>query len=1238
MLAALAKMVNHVCVICNAHSYKTWKPSKLCPVFEPIQKDIQFLLTRARVECFNCVMVLPRHYDSGVFRSVQKEHLLSFDTGNNIEGQLVPRDIEVWYIKGAVVSKRTNKAKQNDVQGLLPCLPLKSREDKHEVNEKSKPAGLTSKGSGAFHCTVVMAGQPIRALLDTGACTSFIAPNLVDKLQKAVVSKVLKVRSAGGGVIEALGMVPMLEFEIAGMLSKNDFWVMTLPQNTDIILGCDWLHTHGAVIRMAERKVSFTPRPPVDEIIPLEAKERQDGSVATEHPDGLTVIESQSKSLTVMLEQFKRAADRNRLISGKPEREKSLPYVGILDLFGRDTEEPIDLGEHGPGKVPHDQLAALLAEFSDVFPADIPAGVPARRERFGDIRIIPMAEGVVPVKQKAYRMSPLERTELTRQIEYMHQMGWIRRSTSPWGSPVTFAAKADGKLRLCVDLRKVNNLSIKNRVPLPRIDDLIDQVQGAKLFSALDLAAGYHQIPLSPEECERTAFFGISELWEYTVMPFGLSNAPAVFTSAMTRMLDKFMNKFVLVYLDDILIYSKTPEEHIKHLRLVLDEFRSAKLYARAHKCRFNRTSLPYLGHILTIDGVLPDPRKVQIVVDWPLPLTNVKDVERFLGLTNYFRKYIKGYGSVTAPLSDLRKKATVFEWTPACEKAAQYLKSALTQEPILAMPDFTDDAKRFEVICDASGQGIGAALFQGDKVIAYEGRKYRPAEENYSVGEQELLAVVHALHVWRCYLEGAPKFVVVTDHNPLIWFNSQDVLSRRQARWSEFMGRFNFEWNYRPGRLNVADPLSRASSLKETTTELLHDGEALTMILGLPPAECGAHVGMAHSPNGILNSFVSTFVEVPLRSHSANGQQILGKEFNAAVAFALVSILASVRGRPRLGREGDSADALALTRTGKRYNSELEDTQLSTRHDEGPRRTSDSGNGTGPISSKDTLIEEHQHQDDELAVPESDDDEMSIDDLEQATPDSSPNTVQKQLNDEGSMQTLLTEFLDLVKTGYVHDEWFQVGANVKPLVRDVQGLYWNNHQLVIPNYANLRTTCLRLCHDAPWAGHFGKHRTKAVVKQLYWWPKLETEIEQYVRTCQPCQRNKSSNQKPYGLMVPVQIPERRWSSISVDFIVQLPPTTSGYDAITAFVDRLSKYVVLTRSKTTDKGMDFAQDFVREIFARHGMPHEIISDRDTKFTATFWEHVTAMLGIQRCMSTSFHPRTDGQTERANRVI
>ena len=397
------------------------------------------------------------------------------------------------------------------------------------------------------------------------------------------------------------------------------------------------------------------------------------------------------------------------------------------------------------------------------------------------------------------------------------EKGYIQPSNSPYGHPVLFVKKKNGNLRMCIDYRSLNQQTVKSRYPLPRIDDLFDRLQGAQVFSSIDLQSAYYQVRLKPEDVPKTAFTTPLGLYEFRVLCFGLTNAPGTFQNIMNDVLRDVIGKFVIVYLDDIVVYSKNKAEHYRHLEIVLSLLRNHELYANLAKCKFVQPELHFLGHIVGADGLRVDPQKVAIVKDWPVPKDRTA-LQKFWGLANYFRKFIMGWASLVSALQLQLKRDDAFEWNNECDAAFADIKHALCNAPVLALPDLD---RPFEVICDACGVGVGAVLLQDGRPVAFDGKRLSPAEQNYGVGEQELLAVIHALELWRCYLDGT-DFTVVTDHSPNTFFASKAVLSPRQTRWAERLSRFQFTWEYRPGRVNVADPLSRHPSFtaEKATTD----------------------------------------------------------------------------------------------------------------------------------------------------------------------------------------------------------------------------------------------------------------------------------------------------------------------------------------------------------------------------------------------------------------------------------
>ncbi|GJT08401.1 putative reverse transcriptase domain-containing protein [Tanacetum coccineum] len=433
---------------------------------------------------------------------------------------------------------------------------------------------------------------------------------------------------------------------------------------------------------------------------------------------------------------------------------------------------------------------------------------PPIREIEFQIKLIP---GATPVAKSPYRLAPSELEELSGQLKELQDKGFIRPSSSPWGALVLFVKKKRCSSRICIDYRELNKLTVKNRYPLPRIDDLFVSVKGSQFFSKIDLRSGYHQLRVHEDDIPKTAFRTRYGHFEFTVMPFGLTNAPAVFMDLMNRVCRPYLDKFVIVFIDDILIYSKTQEEHVEHLRLVLGLLKKEKLYAKFSKCEFWLREVQFLGHVINGDGIHVDPSKIEVVKNWKAPRTPT-EVRSFLGLAGYYRRFIENFSKIAKSLTILTQKGKVFDWGEEQELAFQTLKDKLCNAPVLALPDGPED---FVVYCDASRIGLGYVLMQRGKVIAYASRQLKIHEKNYTTHDLELGAVVFALKIWRHYLYGT-KSVIYTDHKSLQHIFSQKELNMRQRRWIELFSDYDCEIRYHPGKANVvADALSRKERVK---------------------------------------------------------------------------------------------------------------------------------------------------------------------------------------------------------------------------------------------------------------------------------------------------------------------------------------------------------------------------------------------------------------------------------------
>ncbi|KAJ9525132.1 hypothetical protein QJQ45_017308 [Haematococcus lacustris] len=639
-------------------------------------------------------------------------------------------------------------------------------------------------------------------------------------------------------------------------------------------------------------------------------------------------------------------------------RKGGRAVVALISPDGSAIPQP-KVTPHGLPDAIKAQLDSLLAEYSDVFtpltglPPDRSVGL-----------TIPLEPGNRPPATPMYRLSKPEHDELKQQIQDLLAKGMIEPSSSPYAAPVLFVQKKSGELRMCIDYRQLNKITLRDQYPLPRIDDLFDKLSGCKVFSSLDLQAGYHQIRITPEDVPKTAFRTPEGHFQFKVLCFGLTNAPATFQRVMNDAFATVLGKCALVYLDDILVMSS---------------------------------------------------------------------------------------------------------------------------------------------------------------------RKLSPAEINYTACEQEFLSLVTACKEWRCYLEGV-SFTLFTDHQPLVALPTQKVLFRRQARWMEFMSRFSYSLVHIAGTVNPSDPLSR----------IVHD-----------------------SPESVSVCAVTTRRQAKL-SLEGGGAREAGLRAAAPAAISAKSPLALSQ------FEKDTTCVEAML---------------------------------DPIGSETPVT-----QDETAQYP--------------AAP-AAPMGLSNQLN-----------------LGYQQDPAFAAEADHSGMYQDTDGLWRISGKdlVVVPNVPELREHILHEMHDAAYAGHVGMTKTLERVTRVFWWNTVRADVRDYVGTCDACQRDKSSNSKPGGLLRPLTVPGYRWEHVSMDLVTKLPAGTHGYDAICVIVDRLSKMVHFVPCKESMNAMAFARLFINNVFKLHGLPAEVLTDRGAHFNNKFWHAVKKLLGMKTNMSTAYRPQSDGQTERYNRVL
>ncbi|KAL0551539.1 hypothetical protein IC582_010628 [Cucumis melo] len=609
--------------------------------------------------------------------------------------------------------------------------------------------------------TLPVLGHYALVLFDSGSSHSFISSAFVShaRLEVEPLHHVLSVSTPSGECMLSKEKVKACQIEITGHVIEVTLIVLDML-DFDVILGMDWLAANHASIDCSRKEVTFNP--------PSLASFKFKGGGSKSLPQVISAIRA-SKLL-------------------------SQGTWGILASVVDTREADVSLSSE-----------PVVRDYPDVFPEELP-GLPPHREVEFAIELEP---GTVPISRAPYRMAPAELKELKVQLQDLLDKGFIRPSVSPWGAPVLFVKKKDGSMRLCIDYRELNKVTVKNRYPLPRIDDLFDQLQGATVFSKIDLRSGYHQLRIKDEDIPKTAFRSRYGHYEFIVMSFGLTNAPAVFMDLMNRVFREFLDTFVIVFIDDILIYSKTEAEHEEHLRMVLQTLRDNKLYAKFSKCEFWLKQVSFLGHVVSKAGVSVDPAKIEAVTGWTRPST-VSEVRSFLGLAGYYRRFVENFSRIATPLTQLTRKGAPFVWSKACEDSFQTLKQKLVTAPVLTVPDGSGS---FVIYSDASKKGLGCVLMQQGKVVAYASRQLKSHEQNYPTHDLELAAVVFALKIWRHYLYGE-KIQIFTDHKSLKYFFTQKELNMRQRRWLELVKDYDCEILYHPGKANVvADALSRKVS-----------------------------------------------------------------------------------------------------------------------------------------------------------------------------------------------------------------------------------------------------------------------------------------------------------------------------------------------------------------------------------------------------------------------------------------
>jgi len=735
--------------------------------------------------------------------------------------------------KNVFINKLKHKKPNKTVRFCLPKKYTPSIECSNNNYTKSEVLIINRNDALKPYIIIKINDKRINALIDTGAATTLIHKRCcsLGQLQKLQYHEP-NIKSITGHTLIILGNL-VCKFEILGKIINHEAKIIN-DYDYDCILGMDLLsrlkgvkidlgsgtliHDEGAAIKGYDVQISEeTWLPPLSEtLIRGTVNKMHEGEVLFEPNEFFSWKSDIPMSLAICHIEINEIPIR--LLN--PSTEEKTIYMGtrigtispikkIRKLTPNTTKsyEEITLENSNIDNGQKQQLKQLLKKYQKV--------VAKHEFDLGQTSIIkhsiPMTNEA-PIKQRPYRIPYSLQDTVKQQVKEMAEHNIIRESTSPWTSPVVMVKKKDGKMRFCIDYRKLNSMTRKDTFPLPRIDEMLDKLSNATIFTTLDLQSGYWQIEVEEIDKPKTAFSTGNDLWEFNVLPFGLTGAPATFQRCMNFILMDATH--AMVYIDDIIIFSKSFDEHLLDLTDVFRRLEVAGLKVKPTKCEFAQKSVTFLGHVVSADGIRPDPTNTEKIKNFPVP-KNVKGIQQFLGLAGYYRKFIMNFASIATPLNQLIKKTETFNWGTEQQIAFEILRNKLMNPPILRYPDLT---KPFMLMTDASGYALGAVLGQKDDlnnktkdhVIAYASRALKTHEKNYSTIEKEALAIVFAIKHFRHYVFGQ-KIKLYTDHKPLIWLMTHKDTSGRLIRWALQLQEYDIEFNYREGKANAnADSLSR--------------------------------------------------------------------------------------------------------------------------------------------------------------------------------------------------------------------------------------------------------------------------------------------------------------------------------------------------------------------------------------------------------------------------------------------
>lgn len=787
---------------------------------------------------------------------------------------------------------------------------------------------------------------------------------------------------------------------------------------------------------------------------------------------------------------------------------------------------------------------------------------------------IVLKKDTAPIHKKPYRLPQIHKDVIKEESRRMLKEGIIRNSNSEWNSPLLVVPKHDNeglikKWRVVTDFRKINEVTVGDAFPLPNITEILDQLGNSKYFSKLDLSQGFYQIPIDEESKKLTAFSTGTQHYEYNRMVMGMKTAPATFQRLMNSVLMGLQGLKCFVYLDDIVIYGRSFEEHNNRLLEVFDRIRNANLKLKPEKCEILRKEVIYLGHIISSEGIKPDPRKIKDVKHFPTPKT-VKNIKSFLGLAGYYRKFIEDFSKIAVPLSKLLRKDSKFLWTDLTDKAFQTLKEKLITPPILQYPNFE---KPFILTTDSSSFAIGAVLSQNytgnDLPIAYASRILNSAETRYSTTEREMLAIVWAVNHFRPYLYGT-KFTIITDHKPLTFLKRMQDPGSRLLNMRLKLEIYDFEIKYKIGRNNTnADALSRSIPSSDPVVNIIdytdNYGDYLNFI----------------SKNIIINEDIidtNSTIENNINLHQS-------------FLFTLTS---------------DLANTNDFFETINNKFKILDEIQIKVTEESKCFHINQNGKIFVCAIVKETLRNK-----------------IKLRDIFDILCKIKEKCVELDIKDMCLSKFGLTE-------GH---NWSKIRVMLRYIFKDTGikvTIYHSKYNLNNEQKIKL----IKEFHDTPLGGHQGLHRTYKKMKKYVSWKNMKRSIEDYIKKCISCQKNKMNQRKTKMPLEITSTARNPFEKCFLDIVGPLNITDDRNKYILTFIDDISKFVVASPIPNQEVET-ISKTFVKNIICKHGIPSEIVTDQGANFMSDIFKNVCKLLRIKKINTTAFHPESNGSLERSH---